>query len=80
MSKVTDAYKTFYNEHGGNPNLDGAYNIVQQGHSVFAQVIEGMDIVDKIAAVPVTENASGEKSKPVTPVKIIKAEIQKYKA
>lgn len=80
MTKVTDTYKKFYDEHGGNPNLDGAYNIVQQGHSVFAQVFEGMDIVDKIAAVPVTESASGEKSKPVTPVKVIKAEIQKYKA
>ncbi len=80
MTKVTDAYKKFYDEHGGNPNLDGAYNIVQQGHSVFAQVFEGMDIVDKIAAVPVTESTSGEKSQPVTPVKIIKAEIQKYKA
>lgn len=80
MSKINDDYKKLYNEKGGNPSLDGAYNIVQKGHSVFAQVIEGLDIVDKIAAVPVTENEQGEKSKPTTPVKIIKAEIQKYKA
>ncbi len=80
MTKITGDYKKLYDAQGGNPNLDGAYNIAQKGHSVFAQVIEGLDIVDKIAAVPVTENAQGEKSKPVTPVKIIKAEIQKYKA
>lgn len=75
MTKVTDGYKKFYDEHGGNPNLDGAYNIVEQGHSVFAQVIEGMDVVDKIAATAVDSN-----DKPTTPVIIQKAEIQKYKA
>ena len=42
---------------------------------MFAQGIEGMDIVDKIASVKTDSN-----DKPVTPVKIIKAEIQKYKA
>jgi len=79
MSKVTDDYKKIYNEKGGTPSLDGAYNTAQQGYTVFAQVIEGMDVVNKIAAVPVAEDANGEKSKPVTPVKITKAEIQKYK-
>lgn len=80
MSKVTDEYKNVYNKNGGSPFLDGAYNTAQQGYTVFAQVIEGMDVVNKIAAVPVTEDANGEKSKPITPVKIVKAEIQKYKA
>ncbi|TQI65982.1 peptidylprolyl isomerase [Clostridium sp. KNHs216] len=78
MDKVTDAYKKLYDDNGGNPNLDGAYNIVERGHTVFAQVIEGMDVVDKIAAVPVSENDQGEKSKPATPVTIQKAEIEKY--
>ena len=79
MDKVTDAYKKLYNDNGGNPNLDGAYSIVARGHTVFAQVIEGMDVVDKIAAVPVSENDQGEKSKPTTAVTIKKADIEKYR-
>lgn len=74
MSKVTPEYKKIYEKNGGNPHLDGAYNIVQQGHTVFAQVYDGMDVVDKIAAVKVDSSY-----KPVDSVTITKAEIQKYK-
>lgn len=74
MDKVTDEYRKFYEKNGGNPYLDGYYNIAQTGHTVFAQVYEGMDVVDKIASVSVDSN-----DKPLSEVKIIKAEIQKYK-
>lgn len=61
--KIIDAYKD-----GGVPQLDSQY-------TVFGQVIEGMDVVDKIAAGKVEASSSGEMSKPVDPVKIETIEI-----
>lgn len=70
---VSDEIKKLYNEQGGNPNLDGAFNALDRGHTVFAQVYDGMDVVDKIAAVETDAN-----NKPVEPVKIESIEVTKY--
>ncbi|ARP51286.1 hypothetical protein B6259_05830 [Ruminococcaceae bacterium CPB6] len=74
-NKLTSAYKALYQKQGGNPNLDGAYNAFTppRGHSVFAQVYDGMDVVDKIAAAPVDSS-----DKPTTAIKIIKASLEAY--
>lgn len=65
--------QNLYAENGGNPYLDGAYNAVDRGHTVFAQVIDGMDVVDAIAAV---ETDSSDR--PVTDVIIETVEITTY--
>jgi len=51
-----------------SPNLPKNYTI-------FGKVIDGMDVVDKIAAGEVTDNGAGEISKPVLPVSIIETEV-----
>ena len=73
--KLTDTYKALYEQQGGNPSLDGAYNAFDppRGHTVFGQVYEGMDVVDAIAATPVDEN-----DKPETDVVINKATLETY--
>ncbi len=53
---VPDEVKKLYEENGGNAYLDGAYNAVDRGYTVFAQVIEGMDVVDKIAEAKVDDD------------------------
>lgn len=55
---ASDDVKARYKEKGGYPYLDGNY-------TVFGQVYEGFDVIDKLSAVEVENNGSGEISKPV---------------
>ncbi len=57
-SKFTAEQRAAYTSVGGTPHLDGAY-------SVFGEVVSGLEVVDKIAAV---KTAAGDK--PLTDVKM----------
>ncbi len=65
--KVPEKVWEFYEKYGGNISLDGAWK-VNRGHTVFGQVVIGMDIVDKIVNVDTDED-----DKPLTDVVIKKA-------
>lgn len=70
---VPQEVRTLYEQNGGNAYLDGAYNAVDRGHTVFAQVIDGMDVVDKIAVVEVDDENT-----PVESIIIESVEITEY--
>ena len=44
--------------------------------TIFGRVIDGMDVVDKLASAPTTIGSDGQKSRPVTPVKMNKVYVQ----
>lgn len=62
--KITDEQRRVYTTIGGTPHLDGAY-------TVFGEVVSGMEIVDKIAAMKTDTNDRPVKDIPMT-IKIIK--------
>ena len=63
--KYTEKQRELYKTIGGTPHLDGAY-------TVYGEVIEGMEIIDKIAAVK-TEKGD----RPVDDVKIVSVKVVK---
>ncbi len=72
---ITDEVTALYKANGGNIHLDGALR-AKGGHTVFAQVIDGMAVVDAIAAVEV----SADTNKPLEDVTVTSIEITTYYA
>ena len=60
---IPEDHRNVYKSIGGVPRLDGTY-------TVFGEVVEGLDVVDRIAAVQTDSN-----DKPVNDIKIIKIKI-----
>lgn len=71
--KVPDEVWELYGKTGGNISLDGAWRQDGKGHTVFAQVFAGMEVVDAIAAVETDDD-----DKPVEDVVITRVEITTY--
>jgi peptidylprolyl isomerase len=63
--KIPEDQRNVYKTIGGVPRLDGTY-------TVFGEVVEGLDVVDRIAAVKTDSN-----DKPETDVKILRIKIVK---
>jgi peptidylprolyl isomerase len=63
--KILDDQRIVYESIGGAPLLDGTY-------TVFGEVIEGLDVIDKIASVKTDNN-----DKPLSEILIIKIKIVK---
>lgn len=61
--KFTEAQRLQYGMFGGTPHLDGQY-------TVFGEIVEGFDVLDKICAVE-----TGQADRPVDDVRIIRARV-----
>ena len=68
--KIPPEQREVYKTIGGVPHLD-------QGYTVFGEVVKGLDVVDKIAAVQTSKAA--DRDRPLEDVKIIKAKLIKRK-
>ena len=73
MEKMTKDVEELYEQQGGNPTLDGYYSTQGTGHTVFAQVFEGMENVYAISKVETDSN-----NKPVVDEVIQSVEILPY--
>ena len=80
MARTSDpdsATSQFFINHGDNFQLDYAYG-KSAGYAVFGKVVEGMEVVDRIASVK-TVASNGEQSFPVERVVIRAVKVVKQK-
>lgn len=67
----TPEQREVYKTQGGTPHLDG-------GYTVFGEVIEGMDVVDKIAAEPRDANDRPNKDVVIRSIRVVGEEKQGF--
>ena len=68
--KIPVAHREVYKSIGGTPQLD-------QGYTVYGEVVKGMEVIDKIAAVQTSRGQ--DRDRPLQDVRIIKAKLIKRK-
>jgi cyclophilin family peptidyl-prolyl cis-trans isomerase len=68
--KIPSDQREVYKTIGGSPHLD-------QNYTVFGEVIRGLDIIDKIAAVQTSKGQ--DRDRPIEDIRIIKAKLIKRK-
>lgn len=76
MARTNDPHSAtsqFFINHADNAFLDGRAG--QWGYAVFGKVTQGMDVVDKIAALPTGRARPFGQDVPVEPVVITKASV-----
>lgn len=71
ISDASDTVKARYAEQGGYPLWDGM-------STVFGQVFEGLDVLDKISDVEVTANSLGKNERPKSDIIIKSVKIIEY--
>jgi peptidyl-prolyl cis-trans isomerase B (cyclophilin B) len=68
--KIPPEQREVYKTIGGTPHLD-------QNYTVFGEVVKGLDVIDKIAAVSTSKG--NDRDRPLEDVRIIKAKLIKRK-
>lgn len=68
--KIPPAYRQVYKTIGGVPHLD-------QNYTVYGEVVKGMEVIDKIAAVQTS--TGNDRDRPLQDVKIVSAKLIKRK-
>jgi peptidyl-prolyl cis-trans isomerase B (cyclophilin B) len=70
--KIPPDQRAVYKTIGGTPHLD-------QNYTVYGEVVKGLDVVDKIAAVPTSKAVDRDKDRPLEDVRIRKVKLIRRK-